>query len=376
MVVKMNERLRNTIENLITLAIILVLIQTMAEDIFVLLGADWDIRMLFIYTGLAFDLLFTLEFLIRSWAALSQGGLGKYLWQENGWVDFVASVPILVFNSGPALLTHISGTVFIGSGSLIGLLKIVKAVRMARVLRILRLLKIVRRIRFADSKMVQRHTVRIITTAVATLIFSASISGAVFAFIDSLSTEEVWHHEQIAAVESLVEDASLVSTPDAAKRWGRSRPSVILLRSGDWTLYSKYHDEFLMAKFGPSDYSVLESDSYAIWFDSRPLSVAHSRLNLILFVSNLVVVLMLMITYSPHFAITVSDPVNVMLCGITQRSYNLEVRIPRQYAQDDIFRLAKAFNDTYLPLKERSDLDEQGGTLDISLDDINDLLES
>jgi len=121
---------------------------------------------------------------------------------------------------------------------------------------------------------------------------------------------------------------------------------------------------------------VLEGASYAIWFDSRPLGVAHSRFNLILFFSGLVVVLMLMITYSPHFAITVSDPVNVMLRGITQRSYNLEVRIPPKYAQDDIFCLAKAFNDTYLPLKERSDLEEQGGTFDISLDDIDDLLKS
>ena len=44
------------------------------------------------------------------------------------------------------------------------------------------------------------------------------------------------------------------------------------------------------------------------------------------------------------------------------------------FRDDDIFRLAAAYNDEYLPLKERSNLEDQGGALDISLDDISDLL--
>ena len=372
----MNRRIGNVIEGIVTAAIILVLLQTLAEDIFVLAGAAWPVRRIFLYSGFAFDLFFTLEFLIRSWDAVASREFGRYLFRRNGWVDFVASVPLLVFTSGPEVIALAGGTAFAGTGALIGLLKVVKAVRMARVLRLLRLLKIFRRIRFADSAMVQRHTVRIVTTAAAALIFTATAVGTVFAMADSTGSEEAWLSEQAAAVDSLTADPGLADGPDAAEAWGRSRPSVLLVKDDDWTLYARNGDEYLKRNFGPGDYAVRDAGPFSVWFDLRPAAVTQSRLNITVFVCTLVVVLLLMITYSPHFAITVSDPVNVMLRGLKEKSYNLEVSIPGEYASDDIFRLASAYNDEYLPLKERSGLeDREGGALDISLDDISDLLQ-
>jgi hypothetical protein len=370
----MKTRFKGLIEGVVTAAIILVLLQTLAEDILVISGAAWSIRKLFIYTGFAFDLFFTFEFLIRSWNALAAGTFRRYITLENGWVDFVASVPLLILASGPAFFSIMSGAVFAGSGALIGLLKVVKAVRMARVLRLLRLLKIFRRIRFADSSMVQRHTVRIITTAASTLIFSVTIIGTVFAMTDYTGTEDAWQTELTGAVLSLEESPESAAGPDSAGKWGESRPSVILLKDTDWTLYSKYDDKSLTTYFGPGDYIVREAGSYNIWFDIRPSAVTQSKLNLTVFLSTLAVVLLIMITYSPHFAITVSDPVNVMIRGITEKSYNLEVSVPSDYSDDDIFRMATAFNDEFLPLKERNNLDDPGGALDISMDDISDLL--
>ncbi len=370
----MNKRFTNLIEGVVTAAIVLVLLQTLAEDILVISGAAWTIRRIFLYTGFAFDLFFTLEFLIRSWNAITEKSFRHYFLRENGWVDFVASVPLLIFTSGPVFFSMLGGAVFAGSGALIGLLKVVKAVRMARVLRLLRLLKIFRRIRFADSAMVQRHTVRIITTAASTLIFSVTIIGTVFAMTDYTGTEDAWLLEQSAAVTSLEENPQRAAGPDSAEVWGKSRPSVLMLKDDDWTLYARNSDEYLKKYFGPGDYTVQEAGSYSIWFDIRPSAVAQSKLNLTGFLSTLTVVLLLMITYSPHFAITVSDPVNVMVRGLTEKSYNLEVSVPPEYGEDDIFRLAAAYNDEYLPLKERSNLEDQGGALDISLDDISDLL--
>jgi hypothetical protein len=82
----------------------------------------------------------------------------------------------------------------------------------------------------------------------------------------------------------------------------------------------------------------------------------------------------LIVTYGPHFAVSVSDPANVMLRGLSEKSYSLEVRVPDRYSRDEIFLLAKAYNDEYLPLKERSGHVEHNGALDISLEDISDLL--
>ncbi len=58
----MKTQYRSLIEGVVTAAIILVLLQTLAEDILVISGAAWSIRKLFIYTGFAFDLFFTFEF--------------------------------------------------------------------------------------------------------------------------------------------------------------------------------------------------------------------------------------------------------------------------------------------------------------------------
>ena len=349
------------------------LIQTLAEDVFIIFGAAWSIRRLFIYTAVAFDLFFTMEFLIRSWDAVLKRSFGRYLIRENGWIDFVASVPLLVFTSGPTFLALLGGAAFAGTGGMIGLLKVVKAVRMARVLRLLRLLKIFRRIRFADSAMVQRHTVRIVTTVAATLIFTVTAVGMAFALIDDTGTEEAWIAEQLSAVQSF---ASEGISDAAASTWAASRPSVLLIRKGDRTLYASRDNAYLRRYFGPGDYAVREAGGAFLWFDLRPSAVSQARTNIIVFVSTLVVVILLMVTYSPHFAITVSDPVNVMLRGLKEKSYNLEVRLPPGLENDDIFRLAEAYNDEYLPLKERHAAEDQGGALDISLDDISDLLGS
>ena len=371
----MKKRFISFLETVVTLAIVLVLLQTMAEDILVLSGASWTIRRVFLFTGFGFDLFFTLEFLIRSWNALSRRSFRRYITRENGWVDFAASIPLLVFTSGPAFFSILTGAAFAGSGALIGLLKVVKAVRMARVLRLLRLLKIFKRIRFADSVMVQRHTVRIVTTAASTLIFSVTIIGTVFALTDFTGTENAWMMDQSAAIVSLEERPDWAAGPDNAEVWGKSRPSVMMLKDNDWTLYARNSDDYFAEYFGPGDYAVRQAGSYALWFDLKPSAVSQSKLNLTVFLSTLAVVLLIMVTYSPHFAITISDPVNVMIRGLKEKSYNLEVSIPSEYPDDDIFRLGAAYNDEYLPLKERNNSEDTGGgALDISLDDISDLL--
>jgi len=364
----MKRQVSNILEAVVTTAIVLVLLQTVAEDLLVISNSTWVVRRIFIYSGFAFDLFFTLEFLIRSWNSITRRSLRRYILFENGWVDFIVSVPLLILTSGPILLSTIRGTVFAGSGTLIGLLKVVKAVRMARILRLLRLLKIFRRIRFADSAMVQRHTVRIITTAASTLIFSTMIVGTVLAVSNLNGVEEAWLIDGEAAARELEEIPSL--EPNSAKTWGLSEPSVLLLKRGEQTLYIKYNEEYLRDYFGPGDYSIREAGPYSIWYDARPAAVSQSKLNIIIFVVSLSVVLLVMLTYSPHFAITVSDPINVMLRGLREKSYNLEASIPTDYSRDDVFRLAAVYNDVFLPQKERS----QSGALDISIEDIGDIL--
>ena len=61
----MQSRIKNLVESVVVLAIFAVLIQTFLEDYAVLAGWSWGMRKILIFTGLGFDLFFSIEFLIR-----------------------------------------------------------------------------------------------------------------------------------------------------------------------------------------------------------------------------------------------------------------------------------------------------------------------
>ena len=357
-------------ENFITLAVFLVLLQTLSEDILVFFQVSWFPRRFLMYTGLFFDLFFTIEFLVRAWVSLSRREFLKYFLRRNGWVDFLASVPLLVLSSGPALFSVISGYVFGGQNSLLGILKIVKVVRMARLLRLLRLLKIFGRIRFTGSVMVQRHTVRLTTTLATTIILSVTAMGLLFSVIDYPGMEEVMTKHRLALLKFV--QSSQDADPDMG--WELVSPALIKVKRGTNVLWTRYDDAYLKDYFSPADYSMEKWGEISMWFDLRPYSTEEARLNLTVFFLTLLAVCVLIVTYTTHFAFTVTDPVNIMLRGFSRPGYNLEVQIPSEYSGDDIFRLASLYNDEYLPLKAREQMSSGSVNPDILIDDIDYLI--
>ena len=111
-----------------------------------------------------------------------------------------------------------------------------------------------------------------------------------------------------------------------------------------------------------------------MFFDSRAVSVQNSVQNLIFFFIVLLTVAAFLIFYSPQFAITITDPLHVMERGFLERDYNLEVKIPEKYADDDVFRVAKLYNEHFLPLKDRTKTHEEKSLLDIDIQDIKSIL--
>ena len=365
----MKHKLVTVFNNIVTVAIMLVLVQTFLEEILVVMDTAWKIRKIFIFTGLFFDFFFTVEFLIRAWNALSQKQFRRYFFHENGWVDLIASIPLLVFSSAPETIAVLKGTVFTGAGSILGTLKVVKTVRLARMLRILRALKLFRRIRFANSVMAQRHTVRLATTVATTLIFSSMLIGVGFSFLNNtMDIETAWELKN-KSVETILGDSALTDTPGALAVLTASQPSLFLLKYDGEVIYASFSEDYMRKHIGPIDFTYLKEKNYEAWIDSRPQAVSHAIANLIAFFSVLLVMIAIMITYSPHFALTVSDPINVMQKGFKEKSFNSEVKIPQTYSEDEIFRLAHSYNDNYLPLKEKGD----ATALDISLEDIDDI---
>lgn len=363
-------------ENLIMAAILLVLVQTFLADLAVIADWPWVFRRALIITAFLFDFIFTLEFLIRFFSALyrGEGEVKKYIVNRQGWVDLIVSVPLLLFSSTPELFSLLSGVALGGFGGVLNILKVVKSVRVARLLRLLRILKIFSHIKFADSPMAQRHTSRIVTTVVTSLIFSLTLMSFLVSFVSLNDLNRDFDKDHRQTVLYLIEEDLLVKGGESLASYSRDQTDLLMIKRGDEDLFSRYQQDVYADYYGFSDYAVMSSGDYHFYFDVKPVNVSQAWYSLVVFIEILLVIAVIMVTYSTHFAINVTDPINIMYKGLNEEEYNLEVAIPPPYQNDDIFRLARSYNDEYLPLKARS-IDDAGRDEDSKLDlsDLDDL---
>ena len=370
----MQTRLNRVLENFIVLVIVLVLIQTFLEDFAVLVGWSLPVRQILMILGFAFDVIFTLEFFARSIFTASRGTFGQYFLEDRGWIDFLASVPLLLFNSGPELFAFITlgGTAF-AFGGILQVLKVVKAIRIARVLRFLRVLKIFRRIKNAEAVMAQRHIARIATMVVATLI----ISLFCLAVVDSvLGTKDVYlvYDRTTQGILDYIDATDLDSMPPAQfEAYAASIPIILLIKNEGKALYSRFSNRQYELEWANSDYGYIQRGPIELFIDISNLGVTDAKNNIRYFLVIIILILVIMFLYSPHFALTISDPIHVMRKGFDEQGYNLQVRIPARFKDDEIYRMAASFNAHFLPLKDRESQDDGTSVLQLSLDDLADL---
>ncbi len=364
-------------ESFIVVAILLVLIQTFLEDFSVIAGWSWETRKIFIISGFVFDSIFTVEFLIRYFSALSKRQAGYYFTEGRGWIDFLASIPLLLLNSGPAFLSlMLGGGVLFGLGSMLNILKIVKAIRIARILRLLRILKIFKSIKYISSPMAQRHITKINTITIAAFVFTLFFY-TILAGILSLPSQDGYVQKRYTAeVGSFLKSVQAEGgAAEKAAVFGEFDPDLLIIKDNGKTLFSRYDNSVYSSLFGPGDFAYMEKDGWSFYFDLREILKIQSVYNILFFLIVIVLVVTYLIYYSPHFAMTVTDPIHVMRKGFSDSSYNLEVAVPDKYSGDDVFILGELYNREYLTMKQRV-LDEDGNRQsDLSLDDIKDLLE-
>lgn len=84
-------------------------------------------------------------------------------------------------------------------------------------------------------------------------------------------------------------------------------------------------------------------------------ATARGFSGLIVGATALIMYLVLMPSITARFAKTVVDPIHLMEQGLSRKGYNLEVRVPEHYADDEVFRLATLYNETVLPVKDTID---------------------
>ncbi|MBN2737729.1 MAG: ion transporter [Spirochaetales bacterium] len=380
----------NIFEFFITAAIILVIVHTFLEDFALLSHWSQNIRDALMILGFCFDLFFTIEFLSRLYLAQNSKGMAHYFVHQYGWVDFLASVPLLMLSSGPQFVTYfVRDLSSAGLGSLLGfitLLKLIKTIRIARILRLLRIIKVFRNIKYADSPMAQRHVAKIITIAVSVIVAGVFCVSLVTSGLNLSANKDGFESIRQKYLNIIAESAangmSMSRIVDSLLITAKAH-DVVMIQKGDQVYFSKYNEsEMARLVFGEDlKEARLDASGIKVVFDTRGENITLERIqaqdSLTYFCIVLLVVIAYLLFYSPHFAMTVSDPVNVMKQGMAQKEYNLEVKIPELFEDDDIFQLAKLFNEKYLPLKDRmaDKPEDKSSVLDLGLADIQSMMD-
>jgi hypothetical protein len=377
MVRHMSKRLVTYLESLVIAAILLVLVQTFLEDFSVLSGWDSERRNTILLAGFFFDLFFTIEFLIRLYYALLDREALHYLLARRGWIDFVASVPLLILSSGPRALALVSGaTLFLGMGGILNLLKVIKAVRIARILRFMRVVKLFRHLKNVTSPMAQRHVATVTSIAITVLVVSLLLfSGfAERLGVKALDAALIDHQGRLLR-ELSARTAEPAEFAQALELLETTESFLLIVKFRGQTLFSRNDDGYYRSAFGPGDYSYASRGDLELFFDMRPVSREAAGQSLLFFALVLLMVAAYLLIYSPIFALSVSDPVHVMRRGLAEADYNLEVKIPEKYRGDDLFELAALYNEKYLPLKVRSEPAGDTPLLDLGSADLDRLFE-
>ncbi len=363
-------------EGVITVAILLVIVQTFLDDFSVVVKWGEDHRRVLLFTGFCFDFFFTVEFLVRLYNAILRRRVAFYIVHEKGWIDFLASIPLLMFSSGPPILAYLlREAAFLQAGAILNMLKLVKAIRIARILRLLRIVKLFKNIKYADSPMAQRHIAKIITISITTIVLSMFAYSIIDQRVETIGADAAVIERQHQFVSSLNagDPKAVLNSIDPA------REDLLLVKKNGEVLYSRYDKDYIKTQFKPGDFILHREGEVEVFFDRRAVSLVVERnqswQSLFFFVVVLLLVFTYLIVYSPHFAITVTDPIHVMRRGLEENDYNLEVRVPAIYRGDDIFRMAELYNDEYLPLKDRNRESVEAAGPELKLDDIREILE-
>jgi len=375
-VIRMNKLfdIKKVLETFIIAAIVLVIIQTLLDEYS--RYAHWSVRSrnILLVTGFCFDLIFSIEFTVRSVFNGSKGKFLSYIKYERGWVDFISSFPLLILDSGPSLFFLLTVDAHSGAGAIgaMNVLKVVKAVRITRILRLVRVIKIFGKIHNAESRMAQHHTATITTTAVFTIVSVLLVFTFVFGtsashFSKERSDEYVNHIDGLKRIA----DMNGLGFRETAEGLLMSDKNVLKIIYTGGTVVEKITDSEFKRYYDEEDYISVTGKGCTLIVSiidiNKEIALEHIQSFMII----IFIVLSFMILYTRHFVQNISDVAHILNLGFRKKDYNLLVKIPEEKADHEIFRLAKFYNEAYLPSKmKRMDSADLKNNKSLSMKDL------
>jgi hypothetical protein len=313
--------------------------QALMEDVSVLAAWPAATRQAVRLAGFFLDLYFASEFLARLGLALGEGRAGGYLGRGRGWLDFLAGAPLLVLASGPWAVDLLFGTA-------LGTTGLLASARAARALRLLRPARLGLALRERFPGMAARHASLLVLLGSAVLALGLTAAALSGPQRPGLEREQGRRQAETAA---LIQGAR--SRSPAAL--GAADPSLLVVREARATLFSRYAEAVYARDFAPGDYRFLRAGDLELFFDTRPAAAEAAAQDLLFQLLVLLLLAVLFGFYAPHFARVVADPLEVMRRGLAEDGFNRQVRLPEDRREEEVFRLAREYNERWLPRKDR-----------------------
>jgi len=362
--------MKKVFESFITFFIILVTISTIVEEFFSLFLSKYIDY--FIYINFIFDFVFTLEFFIRVFISRKESGFLNYFTSGFGWIDFVASVPLLILSSGPLLYSYVFGDFDLKSFSFlsfINIIKIAKIVRVTRILRLLRFLKILKNIEFINSRIAQRHINYLVSLSITIVIVSVLVLNFLGINISSFAGNDI--RDKYSMVLSSALDISIKTSKDFSK-------VAVDILSKDSDIIEVYfkNDKILSKNFelNFNHISYIEDfyfNNMKVYYINTPLIKLEAIFTLIIVFVVLFLSIGIVVVYSKKFALEISDPIIIVSNGLNKPDFFLKIR--EDYKHDDEVReLIDGYNSVWLTTKVKYTSEIYEGKmidLDIELDD-------
>jgi Ion transport protein len=348
-------KIRNIFEYFIMIAIVLVIVQTFLDEFS--RYSHWSVqaRNILLFSGLAFDFIFSVEFTLRTIWSRREKGFFHYLIHERGWIDFLSSYPLLLLDSGPSAYLLFFGHLHQSPSALevINIFKVIKAIRVTRILRLIRIVKIFGKIHNADSKMAQHHTAEISTIGVFTVI-CVLLGFAIFNITSGFNLTSLRNTEYTTTLNSVMDlSKKLNESVDPVLSVFSKDPNTLMIYNNKELVHHKLDSELFEKLYDSEDYSVISSGKYSLYISHIDITKQIAFEHIQSFFIIIFLVLAYMIIYTRHFVQKISDVIHIMDKGFKKNDYNLQVKIKDEYAEHEIFELAKFYNDRYLPAKLR-----------------------
>ena len=348
-------KLSNFWENLILVCIILVVLLTLLDEYSRYQHWNLTTKIIILVFSLIFDIIFTIEFITRT--VLAKKKIRLYLLYQRGWVDFLSSIPLLLLNSGPSFILMITGRLEEGAATIgvLNVLKVVKAIRVTRVLRLIRIMKIFGKIHNTESKMAQHHTAVISTTAVCTII-TVLIFFAIFLqnpFEQSINMRKENYTNLIKNIENITVKKREFAKGIASKIFPGDK-NILKAEYKKKVLYASISDKRFKDYYNFENHVKAQSKNFLLYISIVDINKQIAFNNMKTFFIIIFVVIAFMVIYTRHFVQNISDIVHIMKNGLTDKNYNLQVKIREEFESHEIFKLAQYYNEVFLAKKIRN----------------------